>query len=291
MCVNHIYGAGSQTSRLYTRGAREARARLWIRTSLNWMDHANIVSGGTATRSDRAAETLSVIDEETQRMAAEGPTQDELDKAKAYLKGSYALAFDTSAKIAGQLVQIQLDKLGIDYPETAQCADRRGDARGRQARGEAPARHQDADRGGRPRPGADQVELALSAGMELFCRNVVMVRDAFTRTLTARARRRSAPTASPRAALDDALTRGEARSTWLREAHANASLPLLRLPAKTDDLDEVRNAAARLRAGATDVVVLGTGGSSLGGQTWRSSPASACAGSRRSGRPAHALHG
>ena len=50
-------------------------------------------------------------------MAAEGPTQEELDKAKAYLKGSYALAFDTSGKIAGQLVQIQLDKLGIDYPE------------------------------------------------------------------------------------------------------------------------------------------------------------------------------
>ena len=50
-------------------------------------------------------------------MAAGGPTQEELDKAKAYVKGSYAIAFDTSSKIAGQLVQIQLDKLGIDYPE------------------------------------------------------------------------------------------------------------------------------------------------------------------------------
>ena len=42
---------------------------------------------------------------------------DELDKAKAYLKGSYPIAFDTSAKIAGQLVQLQLDNLGMDYPE------------------------------------------------------------------------------------------------------------------------------------------------------------------------------
>ena len=81
------------------------------------MEHANIVSGGTATRGDRAAETLSVIDEQALRMAAEGPTQEEFDKAKAYLKGSYPIAFDTSAKIAGQLLQIQLDKLGIDYPE------------------------------------------------------------------------------------------------------------------------------------------------------------------------------
>jgi zinc protease len=115
--VNHIYGAGSMSSRLY-REVREKRGLAYgIRTSLIWMDQANILSGGTATRGDRAAETLSLIEEETKRMAAEGPTQEELDKAKAYLKGSYAIAFDTSGKIAGQLLQIQLDKLGIDYPE------------------------------------------------------------------------------------------------------------------------------------------------------------------------------
>jgi glucose-6-phosphate isomerase len=44
-------------------------------------------------------------------------------------------------------------------------------------------------------------------------------------------------------------------------------LPLLRFPARTDDLDEIGKARPRLRAGATDVVVLGVGGSSLGGQT------------------------
>ena len=48
-------------------------------------------------------------------MAEEGPTEEELAKAKAYLKGSYALNFDTSTKIASQLLQIQLDDLGIDY--------------------------------------------------------------------------------------------------------------------------------------------------------------------------------
>ena len=115
--VNHIYGAGSFTSRLYTE-VREKRGLAYgIRTNLLWMDHANVLTGGTATRSDKAAETLSIIDTEMKRIATEGPTQDELDKAKAYLKGSYALAFDTSSKIAGQLVQLQLDKLGIDYPE------------------------------------------------------------------------------------------------------------------------------------------------------------------------------
>ena len=70
-----------------------------------------------------------------------------------------------------------------------------------------------------------------------------------------------------KAALDDALARCEDALAWLRKQHAEDSLPLLRLPAKTDDLDADRKAAARLRAGASDVVVLGTGGSSLGGQT------------------------
>ena len=70
-----------------------------------------------------------------------------------------------------------------------------------------------------------------------------------------------------KAALEDALKRCEKALIWLRKQHADASLPLLLLPAKTDDLDDIATAAARLRPGATDVVVLGTGGSSLGGQT------------------------
>jgi len=70
-----------------------------------------------------------------------------------------------------------------------------------------------------------------------------------------------------KAALDDALRASEAALAWVRDAHAGAKLPLLRLPERTDDLGEIKSAAARLAAGATDVVMLGTGGSSLGGQT------------------------
>jgi zinc protease len=115
--VNHIYGAGTHTSRLYNE-VREKRGLAYsIRSALYWMDHAHVLSGGTATQSARAAETLTVIDEQTRRLAEQGPTQAELDQAKTFLKGSYALAFDTSTKIAAQILQIQLDKLGIDYPE------------------------------------------------------------------------------------------------------------------------------------------------------------------------------
>jgi glucose-6-phosphate isomerase len=68
-------------------------------------------------------------------------------------------------------------------------------------------------------------------------------------------------------ALDAAQRRSEAALAWLRAAHADGTLPLLRLPERTDDLDAIARAAARLRADASDVVIFGTGGSSLGGQT------------------------
>jgi glucose-6-phosphate isomerase len=68
-------------------------------------------------------------------------------------------------------------------------------------------------------------------------------------------------------ALADALRRSEGALAWLRARHADGSLPLLRLPARRDDLFSIVDAAERLRRGATDVVLLGTGGSSLGGQT------------------------
>jgi len=115
--VNHILGAGTHTSRLY-REVREVRGLAYsMRTSLIWLEHTAVMVGGTATRSDRAKETLTVIEQEIKRLAEDGPTQEELDKAKSYLKGAYPIAFDTSSKIANQLVQIQLDNLGIDYPE------------------------------------------------------------------------------------------------------------------------------------------------------------------------------
>jgi glucose-6-phosphate isomerase len=68
-------------------------------------------------------------------------------------------------------------------------------------------------------------------------------------------------------ALNDALARSEKALDWLRARHADRSLRLLHLPAERADLPAVKDAANRLNAGATDIVFLGTGGSSLGGQT------------------------
>src|SRR5499426_4328291 len=68
-------------------------------------------------------------------------------------------------------------------------------------------------------------------------------------------------------ALDAALVRAEGALDWLRARHADRSLPLLRLPEARSDLENIRDTARQLADRATDVVILGTGGSSLGGQT------------------------
>jgi zinc protease len=58
---------------------------------------------------------VSVIGEEIARLTRDGPSDEELQKAKDYLTGSYALGFDTSTKIAHQLAQIAFEGLGLDY--------------------------------------------------------------------------------------------------------------------------------------------------------------------------------
>jgi glucose-6-phosphate isomerase len=68
-------------------------------------------------------------------------------------------------------------------------------------------------------------------------------------------------------ALKAALGRAEGGLDWLRVRYADGSLPLLRLPELHSDLEEIRDTARRLSDRATDIVILGTGGSSLGGQT------------------------
>jgi zinc protease len=115
--VNHILGGGGLSSRLYHE-VREKRGLAYsVYEALLWMDHSAVFVGNTGTRADRAGETVDAIEKEIRRIAADGPTQQELDEAKSYLKGSQMLALDTSSKLASALLQYQLDKLPIDYIE------------------------------------------------------------------------------------------------------------------------------------------------------------------------------
>ena len=107
--VNHILGGGAFTARLF-REVREKRGLAYsVYSHLQNYDHAAMLVGATSTKNERAAESLAVIEEQIADLAASGPTEEELAKARKFLIGSYALRFDTSTKIAGNLMQLQLE--------------------------------------------------------------------------------------------------------------------------------------------------------------------------------------
>jgi glucose-6-phosphate isomerase len=66
--------------------------------------------------------------------------------------------------------------------------------------------------------------------------------------------------------LDAALKRAETALEQMRNKHRAGKLSLLDVPSQNKDLEECKEAADLLMTGATDVVLLGTGGSSLGAQ-------------------------
>ena len=113
--MNHILGGGGFSSWLYSE-VREKRGLAYsVDTELVPREHAGIFIGGVGTRGEKTDESLEIIKAQIKKMADTGPTQEELDAAKAFVIGSYGLRFDTSEKIAGQLLAVQIDNLGIDY--------------------------------------------------------------------------------------------------------------------------------------------------------------------------------
>ncbi|MCP1198503.1 pitrilysin family protein [Notoacmeibacter sp. MSK16QG-6] len=117
--ANHILGGGTFSSRLYDE-VREKRGLAYgVGSNLSNFDHTSTWGIGTATSADRAAETLDIIRGEVKKVAETGVTQQELDAAKNFVVGAYAIAnFDSSASIAGTVLGLQLAGLPIDYIDT-----------------------------------------------------------------------------------------------------------------------------------------------------------------------------
>ncbi|MDD9910394.1 MAG: pitrilysin family protein [Ahrensia sp.] len=114
--VNYVLGGGAFSSRLYEE-IREKRGLAYgVYSYLGTNDYAGFVGVGTATSAETTQKAIDLILAEIERMAKEGPTEEELRKAKDYIIGSYAISnLDTSGKIAGVLVAIQDADLGLDY--------------------------------------------------------------------------------------------------------------------------------------------------------------------------------
>ncbi|MEO1200498.1 MAG: pitrilysin family protein [Pseudomonadota bacterium] len=116
--ANHILGGGSFSSRLFQE-VREERGLVYsVFSALYALDNAGAFLGAAGTRAERANETIEVVEAEIARLIEEGLSAEDVEAAKDFLKGSYALRFTTSSSIATQLLQIQIEDLGIDYVNT-----------------------------------------------------------------------------------------------------------------------------------------------------------------------------
>jgi zinc protease len=113
--LNEILGGGGFRGRLM-KEIREKRGLAYgVSTQLVPYRHAGLIVGNVATENGRVAESIALVREEWRHMREEGPTAVELQNAKTYLTGSFPLGLDSTQHIAGVLVQMQQDKLGIDY--------------------------------------------------------------------------------------------------------------------------------------------------------------------------------
>jgi zinc protease len=113
--LNYILGGGGFSSRLMD-DIREKRGLTYgIGTGLSVQEHFWRWTGSASTKNESASEVVKLIKEDIGRLGAEGPTEKEVADAKAYLTGAYPLGFDSNTKIAGNLMQVREDDLGVDY--------------------------------------------------------------------------------------------------------------------------------------------------------------------------------
>ena len=112
---NYILGGGGSVSRL-TAEVREKRALSYsVYSYFSPGLHAGAFTLGLQTRPDQATQALAVSREVLARFVREGPTQAELDAAKANLVGGFPLLIDSNRKLLGSVANIAWNNLPLDY--------------------------------------------------------------------------------------------------------------------------------------------------------------------------------
>lgn len=113
--VNYTYGGGGFGSRLMESLRVQKGLTYGVYSWLSFDDTYQNWGGSGQTKNESVGEFVEALLAETALIAEKGITAEELADAKAYLTGSYPLAFDSNAKIAGQMMSVRQDELGVDY--------------------------------------------------------------------------------------------------------------------------------------------------------------------------------
>ncbi len=119
--ANYILGGGGFSSRLMQDVRDKKGLTYGIQTGLTPSVHAGLIVGQAATDNPKTAEAWKIALDTMRRFYDDGATDKEINAAKDYLTGSLPLELTSTDKISAALVEIQLDRLGLDY------LDRRND--------------------------------------------------------------------------------------------------------------------------------------------------------------------
>ncbi len=112
---NYALGGGAFSSRLMKVVRVEGGKTYGASSSFDRnMDRGSWVAS-TFTRNSEAVPTTKMILKEIQKMAADGPTQAEIDAAVANLAGSWGLRFQSAGDIGSALVGAELHGFGREY--------------------------------------------------------------------------------------------------------------------------------------------------------------------------------
>lgn len=114
LITNRILGGGQLDSRLSTAIRSERSLAYSALTSLVSDSMASILLGEIETSNARSGQGVEVLKAELRRLAERGVEARELDAAKRYLTGSFAISLDSNAAVAEALLAAQLD--GFDIP-------------------------------------------------------------------------------------------------------------------------------------------------------------------------------
>jgi len=117
MIMNYILGGGGFSSRLMDTIRDNKGLAYDVHSAVVALKEPGRFEITIQTKNESANEVIAESLKEIGRIRSELVGEKELADAKAYLTGSFPLKMDTSAKIAGMLVSIELFDLGLDYPQ------------------------------------------------------------------------------------------------------------------------------------------------------------------------------
>jgi zinc protease len=113
--MNYILGGSDFDARLM-KEIREKRGLTYgIYSSLTSMKHASLIQAGLSAGNEKAAEALKLLKLEWEKMAKNGPTEQEVRSAKDYLTGSLLLELTSTGEISDTLNGLQREDLGPNY--------------------------------------------------------------------------------------------------------------------------------------------------------------------------------